>query len=78
VLALFVEASAHHTTPVLETVFSHLGEIEVPGTTTEIATLDFSELQEKVNEMRFLCVVRSLSGVCAETDRARCGHAAST
>jgi hypothetical protein len=56
VLGYFITAAAGETTPVLETIFSHLDEIEVPGTTTEVAAIDLTDFQKQANSMVYLYV----------------------
>lgn len=51
VVGFFIEASAGSTTPVLETIFSHLQEIQVPGVATEVATVDLTDFQSMANSM---------------------------
>jgi carbonic anhydrase len=61
VLAFFVEASSQQSTPVLESVFSHLSDIATPGTTTNVTEVDFTSFQQHANSLRYYHYIGSLT-----------------
>ncbi|KAF7974789.1 hypothetical protein HWV62_11277 [Athelia sp. TMB] len=61
VLAFFVEVEAQLSTPVLETIFSHLPAIQTPGTTTTVPKVDLSAFQEQANKLKYYQYTGSLT-----------------
>jgi hypothetical protein len=53
VLGFFIQVASNDSTPVLETIFSHLGSIQTPGTTTQVPQIDLSSFQEQANKMNY-------------------------
>jgi carbonic anhydrase len=61
VLGFFVEVDSSASTPLLETVFSHLHSIQIPGTTTELPEVDFSEFEKEANKKKYYHYTGSLT-----------------
>jgi carbonic anhydrase len=55
VIALLLQLTPHHhlTTPLLDTVISHIQAIPTAGTTTHIPSLDFESLTSVINHSQF-------------------------
>jgi len=60
VLAFFIEVSKD-TTLLLEGIFSHLGEIQTPGTTTRARTVDFTSFEKLANSFKYFSYNGSLT-----------------
>jgi len=61
VLAFFIEVASWDTTPLLENIFAHLGEIRTPGTTTMVPKVDFPRFQEQTNKLKYFQYKGSLT-----------------
>jgi len=61
VLGFFIQVASNDSTPVLETIFSHLGSIQTPGTTTQVPQIDLSSFQEQANKMNYYQYTGSLT-----------------
>jgi len=61
VLGFFVQVANDESTPLLETVFAHLGSIQTPGKTTKVPKINFSSFQEKANKMKYYHYTGSLT-----------------
>ncbi|KIM90524.1 hypothetical protein PILCRDRAFT_1806 [Piloderma croceum F 1598] len=61
VLGFFIQVASNESTPLLETIFAHLGSIQTPGTTTQLPTIDFSSFQASANKMAYFQYTGSLT-----------------